>query len=561
VVTQNLPDALNRGYVINVPVTDSEARLKINIQANTDSKFAYLFIHTAQQVTTEELLYFTNGSATFEIDKSRLGEGISHLTLFDQNRQPVCERLYFKRPSQQLLIGGKTDASEYFPRKKVSIDLASTDEGNNADPADLSMAVFLIDSSAVNYEDIYSYLWMSSELKGRVESPEYYLSGNDTKVNEALDNLLLTHGWRRFKWSEALQDKKRVLQFLPEYEGHIVTGTIVSKANESPAPGVAAFLSVPGRNFKLYTSKSSSSGTVNFSTKDFYGTRLMVSMLNATDTAFYRVDLSNPFSENFSAEKIPPFNPASAESFNLLRRSINMQVQNIYAGTNLHVFENNKTDTFNFYGKADVKYQLDDYTRFPTMEEVLTEYVREINIRKRQDKFVLTMVSKDENAVASIKNPVILLDGVPQFDYGNKISNYDPLKVERLEIINDPYYMGTARLDGIASFFTYNGNLEGFQLDSSATVLDYEALQLRREFYSPSYETTARAGSRIPDFRSLLYWSPDIKTDEKGKKEIEFYTSDRAGKYAVVVQGFSKKGKAGSKVLMLDVKKDPLRAK
>jgi len=60
----------------------------------------------------------------------------------------------------------------------------------------------------------------------------------------------------------------------------------------------------------------------------------------------------------------------------------------------------------------------------------------------------------------------------------------------------------------------------------------------------------------MPDFRTLLYWSPDIKTNETGKKEISFYTSDIAAKYAVIVQGFSLNGKAGSTVFMIDVNKE-----
>jgi len=38
----------------------------------------------------------------------------------------------------------------------------------------------------------------------------------------------------------------------------------------------------------------------------------------------------------------------------------------------------------------------------------------------------------------------------------------------------------------------------------------------------------------MPDFRNLLLWSPDIKTDVYGKKQIHFYSSDQQGKYMVV---------------------------
>jgi uncharacterized protein YfaS (alpha-2-macroglobulin family) len=60
--------------------------------------------------------------------------------------------------------------------------------------------------------------------------------------------------------------------------------------------------------------------------------------------------------------------------------------------------------------------------------------------------------------------------------------------------------------------------------------------------------------SRQPDFRHLLYWSGNINTNEKGKTDISFFTSDVPGKYVIVVQGLSKTGKTGYQELMFDVK-------
>ena len=94
-----------------------------------------------------------------------------------------------------------------------------------------------------------------------------------------------------------------------------------------------------------------------------------------------------------------------------------------------------------------------------------------------------------------------------------------------------------------------------FQLDRRATILDYDGLQLKREFYSPVYETTNQSSSRIPDFRNVLYWSPDIQIDSKGKKTISFYTSDQENAYTVFIQGLSASGKAGSTTFNIQVKK------
>jgi hypothetical protein len=559
VVAEKIPSPLNSGYTMNVADLEKDGRLKIKVETNTDSKSAFLFIHTRKQVKTAQLLLLTNGKAELELHKSDLGDGISHITLFNINNEPVCERLYFKRPAQQLVISATTESPDYLPRKKVTVDILSQDESNQPHAADLSMAVFLIDSLPFSYKDIHSYLWIASDLKGKVESPEYYLGNNSLQADEALDNLMLTHGWRKFKWTDVLQHQKHPLTFLPEYEGHIVRGKIVNRLTGSPGEKMQAFLSVPGRDFHLYNSISNSNGIVNFNTRNFYGTRLTVALVNTGDTTVsYRIDLSNPFSESYSNQKIPPFSAITPEPLKLLKRSINMQVHNVYAGNSLHTFETQKADTVNFYGKPEKRYLLDDYTRFPTMEEVLTEYVPEIGIRKRHDKFSLRLLNKDENGNPIIKEPVVLLDGIPQFDLGNKIAHHDPLKIERLETINKAYFLGTVMFNGIASFFTYKGDLAEFQLDTSSTVLDYEALQLRREFYSPVYETSDQYTSRLPDNRTLIYWSPDVKTNDKGTKQASFYTSDLPGKYAVVVQGISDHGHAGSKMFMIEVKKDPL---
>ena len=553
-ITQSLPPVRDNGFVMSVSDAGT-GTISVSVHTNTQDPSVYLFIHSQQHISAARLLSIKNGAAETEVDKSLLGDGISHITLFNNTKQPVCERLYFKEAQKKLVITADADNAQYEPRKKVTIDVLSKDKNEKPMPANMSMAVFLSDSMQRQDQDIYSYLWLSSDLKGRVEHPEYYFTDTSAQVKEALDNLLLTHGWRRFRWADVLANKKPVFTFLPEYEGHVVSGRLTNAASGEPEENIVAFLSVPGTHFQLYTSLSDKEGLLRFNTKDLYGSKLIVAQANAQENSKYRIDITSPFSEDYSSYKMPFFYPSAAASAGLLHQSINMQVQNVYASDTGTYSLPAPADTARFYGRPDSKYFLEDYTRFPTMEEVLREYVREINVRKRRDNYSLSIVVKDEIGNAEVKNPVVLLDGVPQFDNGNKITHYSALKVKALEIILDKYYLGPVTFNGIASFTTYKGDLEGFPLDTAATVLDYDALQLKREFYSPLYQTRDEAESRLPDFRNTLYWNPDIQTNKNGRQQVSFYTSDRAGKYAVVLQGLSESGGAGSKVFTIDVKK------
>jgi uncharacterized protein YfaS (alpha-2-macroglobulin family) len=102
---------------------------------------------------------------------------------------------------------------------------------------------------------------------------------------------------------------------------------------------------------------------------------------------------------------------------------------------------------------------------------------------------------------------------------------------------------------------TYKGDLGGYTLDPHATVVDYEGLQLEREFYAPSYAEGEAPESHLPDFRNVLYWSPTVPVDTKGKGQLSFYTSDIPGKYVVVVEGLTADGSAGSSLMSFEVKK------
>ena len=132
---------------------------------------------------------------------------------------------------------------------------------------------------------------------------------------------------------------------------------------------------------------------------------------------------------------------------------------------------------------------------------------------------------------------------------------FDAWKIRKLETETKKYFLGKNAFYGIVNFSTYKGDIAGFEIDPRAAVIDYDGLQLRREFYSPVYNTPEQIASRMPDFRSLLYWSPKIVTNNFGQQQSEFYSADLPGHYVVVLQGLSNDGRAGSTVIYFDVNK------
>jgi hypothetical protein len=205
-------------------------------------------------------------------------------------------------------------------------------------------------------------------------------------------------------------------------------------------------------------------------------------------------------------------------------------------------------DSLPFFGKAQTVYLLDDYTRFTTMEEVLREYVREINVGVKGGNLKFKLLNEVQHEYFS-DNILVMIDGVPLPD-PDKMFSVDPMKIRRVDIFPRGYVLGTSLFLGLVNFATYKENHENIDIDPKAVVLDYEGLQIRREFYSPDYSNAELWKSRVPDLRNTLYWSADVSSNQ----QVQFYTGDNKGKYIVIVQGLSAVGAPLSSISEFEVK-------
>jgi hypothetical protein len=563
IVVRALPAAYDKGYVLHAGDAGDAGNkwIKLSVYARkASSETVYLFGHSGQGFRMSRRVSLSGDSAEFLIARDSLGEGVTQLTLFDGELRPVCERLLFRRPEERVSIDVSTDSPQYGVRKKISLGLSVSDqkiriagEGAMMNPASLTLSVYRLDSlSDPSGMDMRNYLWMGSELRGRIESPDYYFTASGPEADEALDNLFLTHGWRRFRWEEHTRETPSSIVYPPEYSGHIISGRITDMRTGAPIAHRIVSLSSPGIDYRFRAAITDSSGRIVFDMREFYGQGGLVVHTGQAADSPAKVDIFSPFSEQYGGEKLPAFTLSDEQRQSLLDRSLNMQVQNIFTNDSLQRFHAPHVDSLHFFNIPTKSYLLDDYTRFTTMEEVLREYVSEINVNRPHGRLHILMLDEPNRQFFDDDNNLVLLDGIPVPD--DKIFFYDPLKVKRLEVVSRRYYLGPAAYSGIASFTTYKGDYEGLELDRHCTLLDYDGLQWQREFYAPVYETPEQHANRLPDFRTVLFWSPDVHVLGSEKKEFSFYSSDLPGTYLIVAQGISADGNIGYKDLRIQVK-------
>lgn len=554
-ISQSLPTAFNQGYVMQLidPEKQNDT-LKVQIASKqVNGSTVYLLIHSRGVVKTFLKTTLIHGLAEYSVPISKLGDGINTITIFDEKRNPVCERLYFKFPTNNLNFAAKLDSHDYSTRNKVNLQIETALERGIKTSANLSMSVYRVDSlQNVDESTIQNYIWLTSDLTGKVESPNNYFNINDDGRFEAMDNLMLTNGWRRFQWENILSNTNPSFQYLPEIDGKIITGKVVSLKDNFTPNGVNAYLSMASRRTQFRSSKSDKNGLIKFQFPDFYNDDQVIAQIEKDNAFNYKIEIENPFIKSIITDIKRPIVYSPDYKFEMSHYNRDLQVQNYFNLNYSNSFINQVIDTSTFYYKADNTYLLDDYSRFTTLEEVFREFIVPVKLTKLNGNFDISVYDNVQKRYFN-NQPLILLDGYPIADL-NKFMEYDPLKIRKIEIVERMYFLGNTNYNGIVNLTTYNGKMEGYELDPQAVVLDFKGLQSQREFSAPSYENKTQLSNRQPDFRHLLYWDDTIITSANTKKDISFYCSDIPGKYVIVLQGIDNEGHTGYKEISFDVK-------
>ena len=186
-------------------------------------------------------------------------------------------------------------------------------------------------------------------------------------------------------------------------------------------------------------------------------------------------------------------------------------------------------------------YRLDDYTRFSTMPDVFTELITNARFRRNSGKQELSVAIRRGSSYSYGFLPLVLLDGVPVSDH-DLMYNYDPLLVERINIYDDSYVLGTFLFDGIIEFITYRRLHQNLSLNKSSQIISYESPQLPYRSDTPDYSKEKNRQSLIPDGRHTLVWNPDVHSGGQTSVCLPFDTSDLTGEFQATVEGITEDG-------------------
>lgn len=158
--------------------------------------------------------------------------GILTITVLDANWNPLAERISFIKAddinvnSLQLSVIKKD-----FEQKELNTVLVQYKDSMDAN---LSLAVTDANISADTTNNIISYLLLTGQLKGKINNPAYYFADTSLERQEELDLVMLTNGWRKYKWHEIAEGISPEIKYPRDSVYFFLQGEVVNKKNKLP---------------------------------------------------------------------------------------------------------------------------------------------------------------------------------------------------------------------------------------------------------------------------------------------------------------------------------------
>ena len=299
---------------------------------------------------------------------------------------------------------------------------------------------------------------------------------------------------------------------IPEYEGEIVSIRVPAMYS-----GVTAVLSGPGLRNDIYSSTVDSTGLVSFYTGNIYGDRDLVFELNSRDVNDdFSLEVLSPFaSPELDRDGVPELHLNGSVAEDLKRRSVAMQISRHF-GIDEYMDSLQLRPDLLFRGGAMTVYEMDDYTRFPTMRETIVEYVREVQIRRQDGEPVLKIVpGKSFESYSSMLggNALVLVDGVPVSEHG-RVLDLNPALLRRICIYPYDVSTGSCIYSGVVNFISFRGDMAGLQFPGRVRILDFHGVTF------PVTVGAAEEDSLSPDYRYTRIWQPLLHLEAGEELEL-----------------------------------------
>ena len=577
--TINFPVAANNSFVLSVaqPKDDFVAvTVKTPPSGNPPASELKLLVQSGGELILSSPITADQLNTEIKIKRDLFPAGIATVTLYEKADSPLSERVFFIKKTDSIKLQITSDKPIYKNRSLVQMEVAPLNAVGKLVNGSFSVSVVsesVVPDQGDKESTILSNLLLSSDLKGYIENPNYYFSTNGSEIDRQLDNLMLTQGYRKFVLNDFYQPLPP--KYAAERVGIDVTGTVKTLGNKPVAGSRVTLIALnsgimedartdQNGKFKVEGMMINEGVRFNVQARSLKGgNRVEVSIdqpvLPEIGISRNGPDL-NDHQSQISQIQIDPLAFKADRSTRLkeiiIRAKKLERIKYTSQGPN-QIPE----------GHADQTFVLTNPESCPNLGICLQGKLHGVVFMQLENKNVMNFPHCKQldltNNIQGLVAMDVYLDGRKIIDTvqmaaifdGNEIdpSNIGKIEVVRtnLALINslvkDPkkgnksaLLIITKRHDKREQVYTPN-----------IAKFSPQGFSRSREFYSPKYEVVTN--KHKSDFRSAIYWNPELSANKDESLKFNFYTSDAKGNYRMTVEGIDEDGNLGRQVFKFKV--------
>ena len=321
-----------------------------------------------------------------------------------------------------------------------------------------------------------------------------------------------------------------------ERDGEIVSarirGTIVRDEDDL----TFATLSSAGSPSDVYIGRNDGDDRIRFYTSNIYGNREIVCEVTQLDRKEGYIEFEHPFLYP-KVDGLPKLRLSPAQRPSLMARKAALRAEKKLRTDTLTTFMTHREDLL-LSSVAMHRYHLDDYTRFPSVREIIVEIIPELRLRNVNGKPELFLTYSDalNKRHDRTSNILVMMDGVVLSDI-RLLLDFDAMLIDDIDIYDEAVIIGKTPVNGIVNFITKKNYVTALDFPANVRVVDFQGVA-----YPVAYNGAVPPGDG-QDLRQLLYWHPILRVDAGSDYRVEINTPGYSGRFKAVAEGFTEDGK------------------
>ena len=536
------PDGVALSVISDEQVVSIELKVPDNSALRKTS--TYVTVVNNRKIVFSKRADFTD-STTVKIilPEEVLHNGLNQVTVFNENKNILSERVFYSRKAS-VRSTLKTIDQQLKQREAVTEELVLADKNGNPISGNFAVSVFHKKFFEGEHDILYQDEFYLEQVPGIIQN----INSEQLPAKDRLaliDDYLIMRNYKLISWDEILNHREEVHeQFGSSLK---LKGKALFKEGGEPVPDSTAVMTYLQNSMIGYETKVIKGNFDLTFLYDFYD----------EDELFYSIEKRNDYLKEaylaISEDPSPDFQirPSNYIRDNLIDDYADHQYKKRMMDRSYTFFVSNDKAKITYVdpnskyedetGGVDMTINVHDYVVFHTMDDLIREVVPFLMVRtsKTQKAVRLLLNYKDHN-VKPKGEPLFIIDGVLSKN-SEYFLNINPADLLTIKLINNPDKLaqwGALGKNGIVLAATKRSATNAKKVPTNSV----RVVGLNRALNFPLYDYSRANDKRIPDFRTVLYWNPQIKVNQNGRANFSFYTSDLTGEYCVQIKGLTDKG-------------------